>query len=318
MLNETSNFIKKSILYVFLKTPDVRILPDWLSNRTHKIFSRFYSHELSLSDLEVNYDPSNPDLITEVSKKVNKFGLVVLKDFMDRDSTKIHGQEIFDYISSKYLVLDKEYHEFDDGCVVQKEPYKIKGYDSFLNKKSTLINIRGRKNVDGYIGDDSGLIDIFHAKKIVPQKNKKIFEDFESNTLLNKIIKTIDSKLFFQSINFYFNKTKTDPRGLHIDTPTKEFKLFLYLTDVLNSNDGPYTYVPKSHKRTFLSLFNMLINKLSSRLFLLTDSSFTLDSQAIEICGKAGDLIISNQSGIHGGTPQDENSSRLILVGIIH
>ena len=48
----------------------------------------------------------------------------------------------------------------------------------------------------------------------------------------------------------------------------------------------------------------MIINKFSSSNFKLTDINFCDDSQALEILGNAGDLIISNQSTAHGGTLQ--------------
>jgi len=315
---EIGNLLKKMFLYILLKSPDIKILPDSLAIRIHKAFRKFYDHDVVLQDLEVIYDPQNKNLASDISKKIKKYGLIVLKNFNNQDVAKRNGLEILDYVSSKYLYIKSNYHEFDDGSVLQREPYKVKSYDDFLEKEATLINIRGRKNIDDFIGDDSGLIDIFHVKKILSGENKTFIENFESNNSLLKILKSINKKLVFKSVNFYFNAGKTDPRGLHIDTPTREYKLFHYLTDVIEESDGPYTFVPKSNKKTLISLFNMVINKFSSKKFQLTDINFSDNSQALKIFGSAGDLIISNQSAAHGGTPQTANSSRLILVGIIH
>ena len=315
---EISNLFKKCFLFILLKTPDFKILSDNTALKIQNFFSKYYSHNVTLSDLELPFDKNNKNLINRAQQIVNDYGLVVLKNFRDREDTKLNGQNILNFINSKYLYLDSDYHEFEDGSVMQREPYKIKGYDSFLDKDSTLINIRGRKNIDELVGDDSGLIDIFHVKKVLPTENKKTIEDFEKNKVLGEILRKINRKLNFKSVNFYFNKGKTDPRGLHIDTPTREFKLFLYLTDVNDTSDGPYTFVPKSNKKTYTSLLNMVVNKFSSSRFKLTDMNFCDDTQALEILGNAGDLIISNQSAAHGGTVQDQYSSRLILVGIVH
>jgi hypothetical protein len=317
-MSEISNLFKKCFLFLLLKTPNLKILSDNTALKIQKFFRKYYSHKVKLSDLELYFDTHNKNLINQAQQIVNDYGLVILKNFRDREETKLEGKNILNFVNSKYLYLDSDYHEFEDGSVMQREPYKIKGYDSFLDKNSTLINIRGRKNFDDLVGDDSGLIDIFHVKKVLPNENKKTIEDFEKDKILGKILRKINKKLYFKSVNFYFNKGKTDPRGLHIDTPTREFKLFLYLTDVSDSSDGPYTFVPKSNKRTFVSLLNMIVNKFSSSNFKLTDINFCDDSQALKILGNAGDLIISNQSAAHGGTVQDQDSSRLILVGIVH
>ncbi len=317
-MSEISNFLKKSLLYLLLKTPNLKIFSDNTALKIQKFFRKYYSHKVKLSDIELPFDTNDENLVNKAKQIVSDYGLVILKNFKDREETRLSGKNILDFVNSKYLYLDSDYHEFEDGSVMQREPYKIKGYDSFLDKNSTLINLRGRKNFDELVGDDSGLIDIFHVKKVLPAENRKIIEDFEQNKVLREILRKINRRLDFKSVNFYFNKGKTDPRGLHIDTPTREFKLFLYLTDVSDSSDGPYTFVPKSNKRTYLSIFNMIINKFSSSNFKLTDINFCDDSQALEILGNAGDLIISNQSAAHGGTLQGQDSSRLILVGIIH
>ncbi len=48
--------------------------------------------------------------------------------------------------------------------------------------------------------------------------------------------------------NIYLNDSVTATRGYHIDGLAVKAKSFLYLTDVLSDDDGPYCYALGTHR----------------------------------------------------------------------
>ncbi|MDJ0729743.1 MAG: hypothetical protein QNJ33_07085 [Crocosphaera sp.] len=113
--------------------------------------------------------------------------------------------------------------------------------------------------------------------------------------------------------------TKTK-RGFHTDGLGELYKAFIYLTDVDEYGDGPYTIVPGSHNHKYRHIFNHLYNRLS--IFLTGDDSyprgdmsfFYSNKKAISFFGKAGTLILSNQQLAHKGWQQHDRKKRYVLV----
>ena len=82
----------------------------------------------------------------------------------------------------------------------------------------------------------------------------------------------------------------------HFDVDFKKsFKFFIYLSDVLSVDYGAHIYIPKTHK------FKMLKNMISAR-FEDHDIENSYD-QKIVLLGKSGSCFITDNYGIHKGTP---------------
>lgn len=100
-------------------------------------------------------------------------------------------------------------------------------------------------------------------------------------------------------------------RRLHTDGLTVRYKAFLYLSDVQNIDDGPYTVIAHSHRhvaRKLLNLFYVRWRSLGwsrekvSRSDQFGDMAlFYNEKQTIPILGQAGTLILSNQLIVHQG-----------------
>ena len=88
----------------------------------------------------------------------------------------------------------------------------------------------------------------------------------------------------------------------------------MYLTPVKKISDGAFRYVPHSHQKKILMMTNMIINKFSKNNFPITESTLCDESNAINILGEPGDIIITDQRGIHGGNSQGHENKRLMLM----
>ena len=83
-------------------------------------------------------------------------------------------------------------------------------------------------------------------------------------------------------------------------------KFFIYLTDVLTEDYGPYCYIPGTHNETHN---RRLLDNIKPSTWDITDLNTT------KFLAKKGTLIVSFQHGIHRGWPQSENHRRVMFVG---
>ena len=111
-------------------------------------------------------------------------------------------------------------------------------------------------------------------------------------------------------INLLHNSSVTNTRGLHVDNLDGNYKAFLYLGDV-RAEDGPYAYVPGSHRRTDLLRREARLNSLLGHS---ETDSHAFEDLALSFPVPKGTLIVSCQSGVHRGLPQMPGASRNVLV----
>lgn len=161
-------------------------------------------------------------------------------------------------------------------------------------------------------GNDRGMIDIFHADVFLKGRGIDLRTVLKTSGTLSLVESVLPSGFALRNINAYINNGVVATRGFHVDSyGGRQIKAFIYLTDVLSLDDGPYCYVLKSHTDSGLPLLNTKIAKFLGGK--ATDVSVFDRSEAIPILGKAGTLIVSNQSGAHRGHPQSKRGHRIIL-----
>ena len=189
----------------------------------------------------------------------------------------------------------------------------ISGLDMNNNKKA-VVDYRDTFN------SDKGMIDIFNVDKI-----KEIKKNIVSilNHIRHEKFKCLFSNTKFTITHLYFNKSirLQSTRRLHYDNLRRGGKIFIYLTDVLHNEDGPYCYVPGSHRLAFLQFLNTLYNNIigyaSVKGNACTDSTWVNKNLMLPIKGDKGTIIISNQTGIHRGLPQKADTERIALVQVL-
>ena len=120
----------------------------------------------------------------------------------------------------------------------------------------------------------------------------------------------IGSNFGVSNINTYLNSGITSTRGFHADSYSRQIKVFIYLTDVFDFDNGPYTYVKGTHLNTPYRRANQ---KISSGLKAKTETPYFNINNIYPILAPRGSLIVSDQSGFHRGFPQDKDGFRCIL-----
>lgn len=99
--------------------------------------------------------------------------------------------------------------------------------------------------------------------------------------------------------------TGSTTRGFHIDIyAPREFKAFLFLTDVCHEDHGPFAIIEGSHKWHIRRLANYLWRGLANR-HPVTDIALSQEeTDGLAVCKvKKGCVVISCQQAVHRGWP---------------
>ncbi|REC94279.1 phytanoyl-CoA dioxygenase family protein [Kushneria indalinina] len=228
-------------------------------------------------------------------------GICIARDFINENVVDDVNLAIKDIVSKcvKFDLSDKDFVE-EESYLMQKGGAKVSGYAALASYGKPVIQIRQ--------GADQGMVDIFNADKLVPsiEKNiRNIFEQEDVKKALGK--KGMEAK----NLNIYINRGVEKTRGFHVDSYGEQIKGFVYLTDVLRLEDGPYTYVKKSHKKNLYRKINKLISEQYENE---TEAPIVPYEDVMPVLAPKGSLIISDQGGVHRGFPQSSEGERIVVV----
>lgn len=163
-------------------------------------------------------------------------------------------------------------------------------------------------------GIDDGMVDIFHADRLFSTLSEALSLWLDKSHLVEKLVQLVGRRVSLTNANIYLNEGVAATRGFHVDSyGGKQFKVFIYLTDVLDMSDGPYCYVPGTVQEPRLRRVNTVLNSLSGSPSM-TDISAVGRLKPLACLSPKGSLIVSNQSGAHRGYPQAPGSRRGLLV----
>ena len=93
----------------------------------------------------------------------------------------------------------------------------------------------------------------------------------------------------------------------NVDFKTKQLNAFIYLTDCLLLNDGPYTYVKGSHLDGPLRRLNQSISQVMPNRTKNPEN-------IMAILAKKDTIIASDQGGSQRGFPQAKGGQRVVAV----
>lgn len=155
---------------------------------------------------------------------------------------------------------------------------------------------------------DDGMLDIHNIDERIPQ-----ISNIKNDNSINEIIHKAGTDRFEpENINIYYNRSVTNTRGYHFDSYNSQFKAFVYLTDVEDDSNGPYSYIKGSNNRSyFRRRFEGLVNRLRGNN--PTDAIFYDDDEIVKFTAPKGTLIISDQTGYHRGIPQEAGRTRMLI-----
>ena len=229
-------------------------------------------------------------------------GIVVVPDFIDTDIVVSFGKVISDLrqITNEFLGKNIRVDE-NEHMLLQIGAEKLSGYQVLSSYKKTVVQVRE--------GQDQGMIDIFNVDIAFPEVNilRKAYED----SGLKEILSSPDLSVGFKNLNFYLNSNVTSTRGFHADSYAPQLKAFVYLTDCLSLDDGPYTYVKGSQKD---NPYRRLNKEMCINLPNKTEAPLLNRDDILPVLASRGSLVISDQSGFHRGFPQEEGHERVISV----
>lgn len=205
-------------------------------------------------------------LIKKAVKDLRKYGVASIEGFLDKARCSVIKNDILNFLNNEI--------KNDSNIIFDKK-------NSFNKKrinKDVIINFRGIN------GHDSNMIDFINPDKVI-QSFSDLYTDQKITDLIKALSKISNQKFSKLRSHAYINRGVTDTRGYHRDCniPGKQYKIFVYLTDVLSKDSGPYCYKKNDTEET---------------IFL----------------GQTGTLIISDQHGLHRGFPQKKDSERVMAV----
>lgn len=164
-------------------------------------------------------------------------------------------------------------------------------------------------------GIDFGMFDVHQ----IDQLNHSHPLHFNGSSMLVKQVENLidQSSYAFTDYNLYVYRNCLNPRCLHIDsTKARHLKAFIYITNS-SIDDGTYSYIPASHNRTIYNGLQYSLNYMFGSDLGTSRNDGTLYSSdhAIKFQAHEGDLLISDQRGVHGDMPCTKpNGGKVVLV----
>jgi len=180
------------------------------------------------------------------------------------------------------------------------------GHTAILKHGQPIANMRSRDRAT----PNGGVIDFFFVAEAARAKGWQALDSCcAAMHKIAPLVRAVSDARPAQT-NLLHNSSVTNTRGLHVDNLHGSYKAFLYLSDV-RPEDGPYAYVPGSHRRADLLRREARLNSL---LGCAETDSHAFDGLALSFPVPKGALIVSCQSGVHRGLPQKPGASRSVLV----
>jgi len=235
-------------------------------------------------------------------QKLNKDGFVIIKDFLTADDLGLIENLSNELLASSSLESSDDIN-IDEG---------LSNYDELARSVKTTLSIRGSRGVD------QNLLDFFNPDIWFLKKNKdaaKVIQKI-SNGLIQEILLSFNKMLKAKNMNLYCHQGVSKPRMHHIDSIRPYFKAFIALSDQTSEDCGPFALIPGSHKRKIFNYFMCLYNSkiLHKKNGEVTDATFYSQSLLKPMYLSKGDLLLSNQSLVHGAMPAGKEGKRLTLV----
>ena len=174
----------------------------------------------------------------------------------------------------------------------------------FLVRDRTYINID--KNISG---SDYGFIELLNPDEL-PENSKY----FINSDFIKSYLRGIGINFKPNYISYYIYDNINLPRRLHHDTSFDSFKIFIALTNITDITCGPYVFVKRSHKDYLYKISDLI----SSSKIRRTggdgyDAAWIKWDNIIYPYLNRGEVIITNQKGIHGDLPASKGKSKNLL-----
>jgi hypothetical protein len=237
-------------------------------------------------------------------------GAVLLRDFVDGARIDAARHEADAIVARLHDGLAAGGNQGEaDGIPWQIGGARFRDHKEILAQGRPLANLRSRDR--GTM--NGGVIDLFFVDQLARERGlRPLAECCECLTTgaAAQIVASVSPTRPAQ-VNLLRNDSIPVTRGLHFDNLRGSYKIFLYLDDVRSPDDGPYAYVPGSHRRPDLLRREARLNALCGTP---ESDSHAFEGREIAFLAGKGSAIVSCQSGVHRGLPQRPGASRTVLV----
>lgn len=241
--------------------------------------------------------------VSAINATLETHGIVIVPDFIKEESVSAIAGAINSLQSMiEDFARSSEAFREQENYLLQKGACKVSGYDSLTEYGKPVIQIRD--------GQDSGMVDVFNIDHLF-QDFRDIIRPAYEQSPISHILGATSHQLRAKNLNLYVNSGITRTRGFHVDAYRKKLKSFIYLSDVLSLDDGPYTYVKGSHVD---SAYRRINQTLSRHLPNRTETPVVSLDSIIPAIARKGTLVISDQGGSHRGFPQQPGHARMVSV----
>jgi len=255
------------------------------------------SQEVSVESL------ANKQDVVNARHKLEACGVISIKDFFPVEEARALAKMAF-------TLVDQECDALRNGMNLSRPDYEIISeaegnyYDLAENAKPVVYQ---------RLGKDNGMIDIFNFDRLSGSKGVEL-KSALALPLLQELFSKTGKRWRPRNLNVYVNRSVTATRGFHVDSyGGRQVKAFIYLTDVLDETQGPYTYVVGSHLDSAFRQASISMTHMGQP-FESTDTPIVNQRSILPFLAPAGTLIVSDQSGAHRGLPQQVGASRVIAV----
>lgn len=231
-----------------------------------------------------------------------------------KDNKEYLSQPINEFTTQGYEIIQNFLDKDECDRLINVTNHYLREQSYLIREDAYLVCRKEIRDVDQNVQQ------IMNAQQI----DYKLSQMFDSRIIEGMFEERIGEKMRLQSITIQVDDIDTQSkRGFHSDGVTPPvYKAFIYLNDVDDYGDGPYTLIPGSHRHTIRKIINYLcvwlINLvLKKKTFNRKKDDrrlFYRDRQSVSIFGNAGTLIISNQQLAHKGWQKHDQQKRYALI----
>ena len=230
-------------------------------------------------------------------------GAVAVTNYFPEHEALSISRTAFELVESEQDSLAYERDvERDDYILLTESP---RNYYDLAGSKKPILHQR--------LGEDFGMVDIYNFDRLCGAQGQQLKAAL-AEPIIQQLFAESGKKWRPRNLNVYVNRSVSSTRGFHVDSyGGRQIKAFIYLTNVLELDSGPYTYVLGSHRSDAFQRANIALTSMGTP-FGSTDVPFVVTERVLPFLARAGTLIVSDQSGAHRGHPQAEGASRAIAV----
>lgn len=254
--------------------------------------------------------------LKEVVRNIKYEVLVVKREIRSllKDNKDYLSQPSNEFTTQGYEIIPNFLAQDECDRLIDVTNHYLRAQSYLIRENAYLVCRKEIRDVDMNVQQ------IMNAQEI----DSKLSRLFDSRIIEGMFEERIGEKMRLQSITIQVDDIDTQSkRGFHSDGVTPPvYKAFVYLNDVDDYGDGPYTLIPGSHRHTIRKIINYLCVWLINLVFKKKTFSrkkddrrlFYRDRHSVSIFGKAGTLIISNQQLAHKGWQKHDRKKRYALI----